>query len=38
LQLGEVAGGGVGPRGDDARIVVPATAFVVLAGAKQVAQ
>jgi hypothetical protein len=38
LQVGEVAGGGVGPRGDDMRVVVPAAAFVVFAGAEEVAQ
>jgi hypothetical protein len=38
LQVGEVAGGGVGPGGDDAWAVVPAAALVVLARAEQVAQ
>jgi hypothetical protein len=38
LQVGEVAGGGVSPRGDDAWVVVPAAAFVVLAWAEQVVQ
>lgn len=38
LQLGEAVGGGVGPRRDDARVVVPAAALVVQTRAEQVAQ
>jgi hypothetical protein len=38
LQVGEVAGGGVGPGGDDAWVDVRAAAFVVQPGAEQVAE